>query len=72
MKTLLFTILFISFTAYAQDKEGDLQLPVTDISNAQKEEEKIPTIDEVPMYEDKKPKNEVESKQDKKSKKSSR
>lgn len=49
MKYLTMTFLLMSFSVFAQDKEGDLQLPVSDISQIEKQEEVPPTIDEVEM-----------------------
>ncbi len=47
----LFTLLLLlSTSAFAQESEADLQLPVTDISEMQKEEEEsVPTLEEVQM-----------------------
>jgi hypothetical protein len=39
----------LCFNIHAQDKEGDLQLPVTDISKIQEQEEMPPSIEEVEM-----------------------
>lgn len=59
MKLLLILSFSLTLFAFAEDKEGDLQLPVSDISEIQKEEEKkLPTLDEVPMKDDKRLKTE--------------
>lgn len=54
MKNLIFfLILVLSVIAFSQDQEGNLQQPVSDLDEIQKEEEALPpTIDEVPMYEE--------------------
>jgi hypothetical protein len=50
MKYLTLLFVLVSFTLMAQEKEGDLLQPVTDVSTMQKQEENIPpTIDEVEM-----------------------
>lgn len=50
MKYLTALVLIVSLNAYSQEKEGDLQLPVTDLSQVEKQEEEIPpTLDEVEM-----------------------
>lgn len=49
MKYLTMTFLLMSFSVFAQDKEGDLQLPVSDISQIEKQEEVPPSLDEVEM-----------------------
>lgn len=49
MKYLTMTFLLMSFSVFAQDKEGDLQLPVSDISQIEKQEDVPPTIDEIEM-----------------------
>lgn len=52
MKILIAILFLLNLPLWAQDKEGDLQLPVSDVSEIQKEEEKLPpTIDEVEMKE---------------------
>lgn len=43
----------LCYNLYAQDKEGDLHLPVSDVSDIQREEEMPPTIDEVKMIQKK-------------------
>lgn len=45
--TILFFVLCVN--AFAEDKEADLQMPVSDISEIQQEQEEIPTLDEVEM-----------------------
>ena len=48
--SIIFLILFSSASFAQTDREGDLQLPVTDLGQIQKQEEKLPpTIDEVEM-----------------------
>lgn len=48
MKVILF--MFLSFQAFSQDAESDLQKPVSDITEIQRQEwEEIPTIEEVPI-----------------------
>lgn len=50
MKHFTLLLLLISFNTYSQEKEGDLQLPVTDLSEIERQEEEVPpTIDEVEM-----------------------
>lgn len=49
MKYLTVFLLLLCFNVHAEDKEGDLQLPVTDISEIQEQEEMPPSIDEVEM-----------------------
>jgi hypothetical protein len=52
MKILAFIILVSTLNLWAQDKEGDLQLPVSDVSNLEREEQREelpPTLDEVEM-----------------------
>lgn len=47
---LVILLLLLSTSAFAQESEADLQLPVTDISDMQKEEEEsVPTLEEVQM-----------------------
>lgn len=53
MKYLTVFLFMLCYNLYAQDKEGDLQLPVTDVSDIQREEEMPPTIDEVKMIQKK-------------------
>lgn len=50
MKYLTLLILLFSLSAIAQDKEGDLALPVSDLEiQEQQEEELPPTLEEVPI-----------------------
>jgi hypothetical protein len=50
MKYLTLFILVFHFNLHAQDKEADLQLPVSDVSQIQKQEEEMPpTLDQVEM-----------------------
>lgn len=43
-------MMFLTSPLFAQDSEADLQIPVEDISQIQKEEEQqIPTLEEVEM-----------------------
>lgn len=50
MKYLTILVLMMSFNVFSQEKEGDLQLPVTDVSQIEKQEEELPpTLDEVEM-----------------------
>lgn len=53
MKYILLSLILSNFSfADNIEREGDLLQPVTDVSQIQKqEEESIPTLDEVPMYE---------------------
>lgn len=63
----LITILFcFTLSTYAQDKEGDLQLPVSNISDMQQQQEAIPTIDEVPMHQRKTGKTKIPQKRSRK------
>ena len=50
MRYLTFFLLFISIHSFAQDKEGDLQLPVSDLEIEKQEEELPPTIDQVETH----------------------
>ncbi len=51
MKSLILLMTFlITSPLFAQDREGDLQLPVSELSEIQREEERLPpTIEEVEM-----------------------
>jgi hypothetical protein len=49
MRYLTLLILLFSFSIYAQEKEGDLQLPVSDLEIEKQEEEMPPTLEEVEM-----------------------
>lgn len=53
MKLLLMVVLLFHGSIFAQDKEGDLQLPVSDIQQERQEQELPPTLDEVEMKEKK-------------------
>jgi hypothetical protein len=53
MKFLLLVILTLPSTAFCEDKEGDLLLPVTDISQVEKQEEVPPSLEEVEMQQKK-------------------
>lgn len=66
MKVLLPMILLLSFSSFAQEgQEGDLQLPVSDIEQIERQEEELPpTLDEVQMkQEDEKEKIDKKTKQ---------
>jgi hypothetical protein len=47
MRYLTLFLLLISINIHAQEKEGDLALPVSDLEIERQEEELPPTIDEV-------------------------
>lgn len=47
MRYLTLFLLFISINIQAQEKEGDLALPVSDLEIERQEEELPPTIDQV-------------------------
>lgn len=50
MRYLTCVLLILSFNVLAQEKEGDLQLPVTDVSQIERQEEELPpSIEEVEM-----------------------
>lgn len=50
MKCLTILFLLSSLNLYAQDKEADLQMPVTDVSQIERQEEELPpTLEEVEM-----------------------
>ena len=49
MKYLTLLILLFSLNIQAQEREGDLALPVTDLEIEKQEEELPPTIEEVEM-----------------------
>jgi hypothetical protein len=52
MKYILLALVLSNLSYAEVEREGDLLQPVSDVSQMQKqEEEKIPTLDEVPMYE---------------------
>lgn len=55
MRYLTYFVLFISLSVQAQEKEGDLALPVSDIEIEKQEERLPPTIEEVEIkqHEDK-------------------
>jgi hypothetical protein len=54
MKCLTVLFLTLSFNLFAQDKEADLQIPVSDISEIQREEADLPpTLEEVEMKQEK-------------------
>lgn len=60
MKFLIFIFLLLPLLAFAQNKErelkeGDLQLPVADIAEIEKQEEEIPTLQEVEMKQNRRP-----------------
>ena len=64
MKYLLLFIFMFHFNTWAQDKEGDLQLPVVDVSEIERqEEEQIPTLDEVEMKQKQKDTKQIKTKQ---------
>lgn len=47
MGYLTLFLLFVSFNIMAQEKEGDLALPVSDLEIEKQEEELPPTLEEV-------------------------
>lgn len=50
MKYITLFLFVFQLNVYAQEKEGDLNLPVADIEEIEKQEEELPpTIDEVEM-----------------------
>lgn len=52
MKYFLLAMVLTHLSYADVEREGDLLQPVSDVSQIQKqEEEQIPTLDEVPMYE---------------------
>lgn len=66
MKFLTILILLFHFNLYAQNTEADLNLPVSDVSEIQKQEEEIPpTIDEVEMKQKNKKTNKKKVKNEK-------
>lgn len=68
MRYLTLFVLFVSMNIHAQDKEGDLALPVSDVEIEKQEERLPPTIDQVEMKQQKvknTKKNRPEKKNDK-------
>ncbi len=61
--TILFVSLFSSLCFAANDREGDLQMPVTDISQIQRQEQELPpSLDEVKMEQKNQPEASPEDK----------
>jgi len=54
MRYLTLLLLLVSMNILAQEKEGDLALPVSDIEIEKQEEELPPTIDQVEMKQNQK------------------
>lgn len=56
MKYLTIFLFIFSLNLHAQEREGDLNLPVSDLPEVERQEEELPpTINEVEMKEKKKP-----------------
>ncbi len=62
MKYLTLLFLLCSLSAFAQEKEGDLAIPVSDLEIQKQEEELPPTIDEVEVRQVRKTKVEPKEK----------